>query len=70
LPFTVKVTKEEYVMYHDEIFENALREVKEESYNALKEEISTMEMAIEKFLRNVLECTSSVSERDFHVTTL
>jgi len=36
----------------------------------LKTEISSMECAIEKFLNNVLECTTSLSERDFHVTTL
>ena len=41
-------------MYHDEIFENALKDVKEESYKALKEEISTMESTIEKFLKCVL----------------
>lgn len=57
-------------MYKDEIFENALRETKERNYSNLKSEISSMEMAIEKFLNNVLECTASVSERDFHVTTL
>lgn len=57
-------------MYHDEIFENALREVKEESYVALKEEINTMEAAIERFLTNILECTSSLAERDFHISTL
>ena len=37
-------------MYHDEIFENALKDVKEESYKALKDEISTMEATIDKFL--------------------
>lgn len=57
-------------MYHDEVFENALQEVKSESFTALKEEISSMECAIEKFLTNILECTSSISERDFHVSTL
>ena len=57
-------------MYHDEIFENALRDVREESYKALKEEISSMESTIERFIRNVLECTSSKSERDFNVHSL
>lgn len=57
-------------MYHDEIFENALRDVKEESYQALKQEISSMESAIERFIRNVLECISSKSERDFNVTSI
>jgi hypothetical protein len=54
-------------MYHDEIFENALRDVKEESYKALKDEISTLECSIERFLKNVLECTTFKSERDFNV---
>ena len=68
-------------MYHDEIFENALKdvreesykalkEVREESYKALKEEISSMESTIERFIRNILECTSSKSERDFNVQSL
>lgn len=57
-------------MYHDEIFENALRDVKEESYKALKLEISSMESAIERFIKNVLECTSSKSERDYNVTSV
>lgn len=57
-------------MYRDQIFENALRERKEEDFTNLKTEISAMECAIEKFLNNVLECTTSISERDFNVTTL
>jgi len=57
-------------MYRDEIFENALRERREEDYANLKTEISAMECAIEKFLNSVLECTTSISERDFNVTTL
>ena len=46
-------------MYHDEIFENALKDIREESYKALKEEISSMETTIERFIKNILECTSS-----------
>lgn len=57
-------------MYQDEIFETALREAKEEGFVALKEEISTMECAIERFLTNILECTSSLTERDFHMSSL
>ncbi len=57
-------------MYHDEIFENALKDVKEESYKALKNEISSMESTIEKFLKIVLNCTSFKSERDFNVTSV
>ncbi len=57
-------------MYHDEIFENALKDVKDESYKALKEEISSMEFAIERFLKSVLECTTFKSERDFNMSAL
>lgn len=57
-------------MYHDEIFENALKDVKEESYKALKSEISSMEATIEKFLKIVLNCTSFKSERDFNVSSV
>ena len=56
-------------MYEDKIFENALRENREQNYSNLKTEISSMELAIEKFLNNVLECTASVSERDFNIMT-
>ena len=55
-------------MNHDEIFNTALREVKDEKFEALKEEICTMEIAIEKFLNNVLECTCGVLERDYTKT--
>ena len=57
-------------MYHDEIFENALKDIREESYKALKEEISSMETTIERFIKKILECTSSRSERDFNVQSL
>lgn len=56
-------------MYHDEIFESALKDVKEESYKALKSEISSMEATIERFLKNVLECTTFKSEREFNLPT-
>ena len=59
-----------WLTYHDEIFENALKDVKEESYKALKNEISSMESTIEKFLKSVLNCTSFKSERDFNVTSV
>ena len=57
-------------MYHDEIFENALKEVKEESYVALRQEISSMEATIEKFLSKVLGCTANLAERDYNVSTM
>lgn len=54
-------------MYQDKIFNNALRESKEESFRALQGEVKTVERVIENLLTQILECTSSVSERDFHV---
>lgn len=54
-------------MYQDEIFESALRETKEESFRQLQGEVKTVERIIEKLLTQLLECTSAVSERDFHV---
>lgn len=54
-------------MYHDKLFDSALREVKDESFQALKEEVISMEKAISKFLDEVLECTSMISERDFNL---
>ncbi len=57
-------------MYHDEIFESSLKTVKEESYQALRREISSMENAIERFLKNILECTSAKAERDFNASPM
>ncbi len=57
-------------MYHDEIFENALRDVKEENYKALKNEISSMEASIERFLKAIFESNSSMAERDFNISSI
>ncbi len=57
-------------MYHDKIFENALSEVKNEGYTALKNEIGAMETLIEKFLTKIFESTSGISERDFNLTSM
>lgn len=57
-------------MYHDEIFEKALNDVKEESYKALKDEISTMESKIELFLKSVFESSTCKSERDFNISAV
>ncbi len=54
-------------MYQDQLYEEALREAKEESIQSLKCEVKTVEKVIEKLLTQLFECTSSVSERDFHV---
>jgi peptidoglycan hydrolase CwlO-like protein len=54
-------------MYQDEIFENALRTTKEEQFNELKSEVKTVEKVIERLLTQLLECSSSIAERDFNV---
>lgn len=54
-------------MYKDEIFENALKEVKEENFKALKLEINSMEEFIDRLLQKIFECSAFKSERDFHV---
>ena len=53
-------------MYQDKIYEKALRDSNEEKFNDLKKEVKTVESLIEKFLTQMLECTASISERDFH----
>jgi peptidoglycan hydrolase CwlO-like protein len=54
-------------MYNDEIFNKALKDAKEESFNELKDEVKTVERVIERLLTQLLECSTSISERDFHV---
>lgn len=57
-------------MYHDEIFDKALKDVKEESYKALMEEVFTIENCIEGFLKRLFESNTFKSERDFNMTAL
>jgi hypothetical protein len=54
-------------MYNDEIFNKALKDAKEESFNELRDEVKTVERVIERLLTQLLECSTSISERDFHV---
>lgn len=54
-------------MYQDEIFENALKEAREENYRALKQDVSEVEKLIEKMLAKFLECSTAVSERDYNI---
>ena len=54
-------------MYKDEIFENALKNAKEEEFKALKGEVKQVEKVIEKLLTQLLECSTLISERDYHV---
>lgn len=53
-------------MYEDKIYENALKETKEENFKELKCEVKSVEAVIERFLTQILECSASISERDFH----
>lgn len=57
-------------MYHDEIFERALQDVKEDSYKALKDEINTMEIKLERFLKNFFESSTFKAERDFNMSAV
>ena len=57
-------------MYHDEIFERALSEAREENYRELKKEVQSIENLIEKMLTQFLECSTVISERDFNVCGL
>ena len=51
----------------DEVFENALKDAREENLAELKTEVKTVERLIERLLTQLLECSTSVAERDFHV---
>lgn len=57
-------------MYQDEIFEQAKREAKETNLNELKSEVSEVERVIEKLLTQLLECSSSIAERDFNACAI
>lgn len=57
-------------MYNDEIYENALKDKKESELKELKRDVKKVELVIERFLTQLLECSASVAERDFHVCSL
>lgn len=54
-------------MYQDTVFESAKKEVKEQNFAELKNEVKTVENLIEKFLTQILECTTTATERDFNM---
>ena len=54
-------------MYQDEVFESALKDSKTESLAELKTEVKTVERLIERLLTQLLECSTSIAERDYHV---
>ncbi len=57
-------------MYQDEIFDKSVQEAQIEGLRALKAEVKTVEKLIERLLTQLLECSSSISERDFNVCSL
>ena len=57
-------------MYQEEIFSNVITDAKKENFSGLQKEISCMEIALERFFTKIFETTSSLSERDFSVTSM
>ncbi len=56
-------------MYQEEIFSNAMTDAKRDGYDALTHEVKGMEAALERFFTRIFETTSSLSERDFNVSS-
>ena len=54
----------------DAIFDSEVEEARLEGLKSLKLEMKSVENLIDKFLTQLFECTSSVSERDFNVCGL
>ena len=52
------------------IFDSEVEEARLNGLNSLKSEMKSVESLINKFLTQLLECTSSLSERDFNVCGL
>lgn len=57
-------------MYEDELFDSSVKQAQEAGLNSLRCEVKSVEALIEKFLSQILECTSTLSERDFMVCGL
>ncbi|MBR1424989.1 hypothetical protein IJ579_05455 [bacterium] len=57
-------------MYQDKIYEEALKEAKEQSFLDLKDEVKTVENLINRFLTQLLECSTTAAERDFNVCSI
>ena len=57
-------------MYQDETYDKAVKEAQIEGLKELKREVKSIEKLIERLLTQLLECSSSVSERDFNVCSL
>ncbi len=57
-------------MYQEEIFSNAITDAKRDGFDSLTKEIKGMEATLERFFTKIFDTTSSVSERDFNVTSI
>lgn len=57
-------------MSQEEIFDQEVREAQIEGLRALKSEVKVVERLIEKLLSQLLECSTSIAERDFNVCGL
>ena len=54
-------------MYEDTFNDDSVKQAQEAGLNSLKCEVRTIEALIERFLSQILECTSTMSERNFIV---
>ncbi len=54
-------------MYQDKIYEDALKATREQNFQELKGEVKTVEKLINRLLTQLLECSASITERDFNV---
>ena len=52
---------------NEAMYDDSVIEAQEAGLNSLRCEVKSVEAVIEKFLTQILECTSSLSERDFLV---
>lgn len=57
-------------MYQDTLFDESVKQAQEEGLASLRCEVKSVEALIEKFLSQILECTSTMTERDFYVCGL
>lgn len=46
-----------------------MTDAKKDGYDALTNEVKGMEAALERFFTKIFETSSSLTERDFHVST-
>ena len=57
-------------MYQDEIFETAKQEARVTAIKGVQKEVKNIEQIIEKMLTHLLECSSTISERDVNVCSI